>query len=207
MPELKQLTFSGITVKFGDAMVLSNLSGSVKQKSILAVTGPSGCGKTTLLNIISGVLPLQGDGAVDIDGSAITPKSIYYAVCDKALIESMSLLDNLRLVQYAYDHYDKDIDSVLQKLHISGCAKKSPVQLSSGEYKRALVACGIVSGASFLLLDEPTSNLDDESAKSIVSCTRYAVKSCDMGIVVATHDENVSAIADSRLRMNQLTRR
>lgn len=185
------LVIDNITVKFGNRAIFNDISFTVRPGDILALTGESGCGKTTFLNAVMGILNMAG---------TVTGPRRHYITCDKSLIESLSIYDNMRLIQSAYKNYKSDIKESLDMLGISGCMEKYPRQLSSGEYKRAAFAAGIISGAGFLLLDEPTSNLDDASAEIIILNMRR-IAGNNTGIIVATHDSRIVDIADSIIIM------
>lgn len=205
MAKLKTLAFHDLTAVYGGRTVLDHVSGSVRQKEILAVTGCSGCGKTTLLNLASGAARHQPDGNIAIDGGAVFDRDLYYAVCGEPLMAGLSVRDNLRMVRTAYRNEAGDIDGVLKRLGIGHCGGNYPGRLSSGEYKRALLACALISGAPFLLLDEPTSNPDPVSGRAIADCLKWAAGSDRRGIVVATHDPDIAAVADSELKLGKTT--
>ena len=144
-------------------------------KSHYYIKGTSGIGKTTLLNIIAGITkPDNGEVLANFDDIAYMP-------CGNCLLEALTIKENLELIA-------KIDEKIIKKIQIEHILGKPPRQISSGEYKRALLARTLMMKKSFILLDEPTSNLDKENANIIIK-TVEDIK--DKNIIIATHDKRL----------------
>lgn len=169
----------------------------------ICVTGESGCGKTTLLNVLSGMLR-PDSGQVKINGKNIYDSmpehertmlrngTIGYMAQGNSLIPELTVLQNIVCPLELYNRkYDKkQIHELAQKLGIDRVLNSYPSDISGGEYRRALLARVIASDAELLLVDEPTSNLDENSAH-IVREILYEEYKKGKGLLVVTHDRDI----------------
>lgn len=175
---------------------------SVSDNRFVCVTGESGCGKTTLLNILSGMLK-PDSGNVRLDGKDIysmTEKertllrngAIGYMAQGNSLIPELTVWQNIVCQIEIYNRkYDKkQVLELMKKLGIDNVADSYPSDISGGEYRRALLARVITSDAKLLLVDEPTSNLDEKSAY-IVREILYEQYKKGKGLLVVTHDREI----------------
>ena len=179
---------------------LRNSDISLREGQFLCITGGSGCGKTTLLNIISGMLkPDSGD--VLLDGKSIYSmkekeriklrnEKIGYMTQGNSLIPELTVWQNITAPSelYGRNKSDEEIFSLTKRLGIDNVVDSYPSEISGGEYRRALLARVIVLDTPLLLVDEPTSNLDEKSA-AIVREVLHEEHSRGKGIAVVTHDK------------------
>lgn len=174
------IKISSITKKFDNNLILNDINLTIMQNSLSIILGESGSGKTTLLNIISNQLkPDSGEVIYEKDDINIT-----YNAVDDMNINILNVLDNIRLV---CNDINK-INSVLKELGISELKKKKVSKLSKGEQARVSIARAICSSSQVLLFDEPTGNLDFDTAKKVFNLLKEESKvRC---IVVATHDKD-----------------
>lgn len=188
------ISVDNICKTFGTHKVLTDVSFDIDDSrgEYVYLHGDSGSGKTTLLNIIAGMFnPDMGN--VYLDGKDISTiknyrnKFISYVPCGNCLIESLTVRENILLV--AGDQSTDYLFDTLDRLHVTDTQDSYPRKLSSGEYKRVCLARSIVANTPFLLLDEPTSNLDRDSADIIVSIISELKKT--KGIILATHDDRL----------------
>ena len=183
--------------------VLTDISLVLDEGQSIAIIGSSGCGKTTLLQILAG-LETPSAGKVffnDINLSANNKtqftqlrSSLFGFVYQfHYLLEDLTIFENceltfqiLQLKDRAANH--QSILAIFEELGISHLKDHYPFMLSGGERQRAAIARAVAHKPTFLLMDEPTGNLDNENAAIIQELTINLSKKLNMGIIVATHD-------------------
>ncbi len=182
-----RLDIEKIIKEYNNKKILDNTYFSLEQGEKVCVKGKSGTGKTTLLNICAGMLK-PDSGRICVDGkdinyiSDLRKKLIAFVPCSDVLLDSLTVRENISLVS------KRECSQILDDLGIGYTAEMYPYKLSTGEYKRALLARAIAQDTPFLILDEPTSNLDDESAEKIIGKLN-SLK--DKGILIASHDNRL----------------
>jgi putative ABC transport system ATP-binding protein len=171
----------------------------------IVLLGPSGSGKSTLIALASGLLePQRGELRVaGTDLVALTPaqrdawRGANLGVVPQRLhlSASLSVRRNLAMpyVSVGLPIDDERIDRVMQDLGIVGLGARRPHQLSMGQCQRVAVARALVRRPRLLLVDEPTANLDDESARAVIDGLAEAVGLAGAGLLIATHDARVLA--------------
>jgi len=183
--------------------VLKDVSITIEEASTTCIIGSSGSGKTTLLQILAG-LDSPDTGHIfynDRDllqdqksGYAKLRASLFgYVYQFHYLLEDLTVKENCMIpLQILGKHtdtgVDEALDSTLNSLGILHLKNSYPFTLSGGERQRAAVARAIIHKPRFLLMDEPTGNLDPENAIQIHELTLKLAKDFNMGIIVATHD-------------------
>jgi putative ABC transport system ATP-binding protein len=197
----------------GMLQVLRRLRLTVRQGEIVMVTGPSGSGKTTLLQI-AGCMIRATSGRVVLAGndvSAATEKQrlemrrrhLGFVFQAFHLLGALPAAENvalaLRLRQQKVDM--ERVLALLETLGLGTKAWKYPGQLSGGEKQRVAIARAMVGNPDLLLADEPTSQLDSNSAKTIGEKLCIAAHEFNMGIVVTTHDPRLGDIADRKVAL------
>ena len=206
---MNKLTASNIskTYQSGDHLteVLSNISISLFEGDSIGVIGSSGSGKTTLLQILAGLeIPDQGDIYFnEINLSSNNAKNFHlmrknlfgFAYQFHYLLDDLTVFENCNLVfKIANDkklnENTKKIMQILDELGITNLQNKYPYMLSGGERQRVAIARAVVHEPKFVLMDEPTGNLDQENAEVIQNLTIKLAQNHNIGIVVATHDLN-----------------
>jgi lipoprotein-releasing system ATP-binding protein len=217
---MNKLSASNIskTYQSGDHQteVLSNISISISEGELIGVIGSSGSGKTTLLQILAGLeLPDNGDIYFnDINLSLNNAKNFNsmrgslfgYAYQFHYLLDDLTVFENCNLVFKIAN--DKEVDEnskrtiqILDELGIAGLQNKYPYMLSGGERQRVAIARAVVHEPKFVLMDEPTGNLDQENAEVIQNLTIKLAKNHNIGIVIATHDLNYAGKLDTVFRI------
>jgi putative ABC transport system ATP-binding protein len=193
---------------------LDNISVEILSGKFTAVIGPSGSGKSTLLNII-GTLDRPTTGCIKIDHIDLAQLSgdkladfrrnnIGFVFQLFNLIPALTALQNIMLPLLPYQ---KDLpfslpDRAKQLMEDVGLEKKHnnlPGQLSGGEQQRVSIARALVNRPKILLADEPTGNLDSKSALDIFQLLLDLNREEGLTIVVVTHNENITEIADDIL--------
>lgn len=164
MPDIELKNISTKAVK--------GLSLSVEDKEIVALVGPNGAGKSTLLNVVAGLEEYRGEVFFDGRNMNAIPahkRGVGYLFQDLALFPHMNVVDNiaygLKIRKFGPDVVRKRVDELLEALHIGKLKDRFPYNLSGGEKQRVAIARAIAPFQRILLLDEPTANLDAQTAK------------------------------------------
>ena len=196
--------------------VLSNISMEIFEGDAIGVIGSSGSGKTTLLQILAGLeFPDQGNIHFnDINLSSDNAKNFNlmrsklfgYAYQFHYLLDDLTVYENCNLVfkiagNKSDEKNSKKIIQILDELGISELQNNYPYMLSGGERQRVAIARAVVHEPKFILMDEPTGNLDQENAEIIQDLTIKLAKNRNIGIVVATHDLNYAGKLDAVFRI------
>ena len=204
---MNKLQAKNISMSFTSAQhsvdVLADISLVLGEGKSIGIIGSSGCGKTTLLQILAG-LETPSVGKVffnDINLSANNKtqftqlrSSLFGFVYQfHYLLEDLTILENCELTFQILQSKDRTADhqsilAIFDELGISHLKDHYPFMLSGGERQRAAIARAVAHKPTFLLMDEPTGNLDNENAAIIQELTINLSKKLNMGIIVATHD-------------------
>jgi putative ABC transport system ATP-binding protein len=117
------------------------------------------------------------------------------------LVNALTVFDNVALgLRLRHQAIDRDrVREILDRLGMSAKARKLPRDLSGGEKQRAAIARGLVGSPDLLLADEPTSQLDSNSAETVCKLLREAVDRYRPAVLLATHDPRLAGIADRKL--------
>lgn len=208
MIELKDVTkvYKGDTY---ETYALNNLSLNIEDGEFVAIMGRSGSGKTTLLNII-GCMDSASQGTVIIDDIDISNASahkldvvrrnkISFIFQNYALMQQYSVYENIEVPLNARNIKGQKkktaIKDIMNKLGISGLAKKYPNQISGGEQQRTAIARAFVSDTKYILADEPTGALDYENAIELMKLIKE-LHQAGKTIIMVTHDSQIASYAD-----------
>ena len=177
----------------------------IEKKEFMAVVGPSGSGKTTLLNIVGG-LDKPSDGTVVIEGTDLSSMSssklvdyrlnhIGFVFQAYNLIPVFTARENVEFIMLLQGVEKKEREQraidLLEQVGLSDRIDTRPTQLSGGQQQRVAVARALASHPSFVLADEPTANLDSESAESLLDLMEELNNAHDMTFIFSTHDVRV----------------
>jgi putative ABC transport system ATP-binding protein len=192
---------------------LAGVDLQVRRGEFSLVLGRSGSGKTTLLSILGGLLT-QDEGRVSVLGNdlaAMRPRDrrslirrqVGWVFQTAGLVPSLLASENVAFALYINGD-DADVDArvaeALGKVGLGARARHRTDELSGGEQQRVALARALVKSPALLLADEPTSQLDAETSRSVVEL----IKEVSLGgttVVVATHDEALEEAADSVIRL------
>jgi len=213
------LEVEGITRTFGSGRTathaLRGVSFSVEAGRLVALRGRSGSGKTTLLNIVGG-LDLPDSGSVRVAEHEVTAMSeherlrlrrtsVSFIFQSFGLIPILSAAENvgvpLRIAGTPPREREDRVRLMLDIVGLGEHAKQRPAELSGGQQQRVAIARALAGSPQVLLADEPTGQLDSETAKQIMRLLRAVVQSEGVTALVATHDPNLIDIADSVLEL------
>jgi putative ABC transport system ATP-binding protein len=199
--------------RYGAAEALRLPEWKVAQGERWLVLGPSGCGKTTLLHIVAGLVR-PSEGQVEVAGESLDKlaggrldrwRATTVGIVLQALhlVKHLSVRDNLRLAQYLAKAPQDDarIDDTLGALGVAAKSARRPSELSQGEQQRVAIARAGVNRPKLVLADEPTANLDEASAATVVDLLAEQAARYGATLVVATHDARVKGKFRERLEL------
>lgn len=199
----------------GDTWAVRNVSMSAPGGRITAVVGPSGSGKSTVLSV-AGLLqrPTEGRircGGIDVTDSpeagrlALRRDGVGMVFQSGVLVEHLSVLENVMLPLLADStrHATARATDLLGRMGLCAHAGKLPHQLSGGQAQRVAICRAVVRRPRLLLADEPTANLDSQSADVVRSVLRDLAAD-GTAVVVATHDPVTADWADDVLALGRI---
>ena len=193
--EIKNLTYS---YKDSKEKVLANVNESFEEGKFYAIIGESGAGKSTLLSLLAG-LDEPDIGKILFDGENIQEagytnhrkNNISLVFQNYNLIDYLSPLENIRLVN------SQAQQDILLELGLSEHqVKRNVMKLSGGQQQRVAIARALVSSAPVILADEPTGNLDENTASEIIEILKKLAKERNKCVIVVTHSKEVARAAD-----------
>ncbi|MDK8345977.1 ABC transporter ATP-binding protein [Brevibacterium sp. UMB1308A] len=202
---IMQLDHVNFTYASAAKRVLSNVSYDFEVGTFYAIVGSSGAGKTTMLSLLAGLdAPTQGEVRFDGNDIATTGYTrhrrdqIALVFQNYNLIDYLTPLENLRLVNPKASVED------LTRLGIDeSAAKRNVLALSGGQQQRVAIGRALVSSAPVILADEPTGNLDEDTAQGVIEILRDAAHEQNKCVIVVTHSRQLARAADVTLRLEQ----
>jgi putative ABC transport system ATP-binding protein len=199
----------------GEIAVLRGIDMLVQQGEHVAIVGPSGAGKSTLLRLIAALdWPSSGDVRIagnistgQLRGAALARfrrEQVGLVLQQFSLLPALSALENVMLPLLPYcprRTLCKRAVSLLVEVGLKARIDHFPGQLSGGEQQRVAIARAMIASPPLLLADEPTGSLDSVTGMQIVDQLDALCREHSCTLVVVTHDANIAAVADRRLRM------
>jgi multiple sugar transport system ATP-binding protein len=191
------VTLDHITKRYGDAVVVRDVSLQIHDQEFLVLVGPSGCGKSTILRMIAGLEELsEGDIYIgDRLVNDVSPKDRDIAMVfqNYALYPHMTVFDNLayglRQRHTPTDEIRQRVHAVAERLGIQEFLQRKPKQLSGGQRQRAALGRAIVREPQVFLMDEPLSNLDAKlRVQTRVELTKLHAR-LQTTVIYVTHDQ------------------
>ena len=185
--------------------VLQNVSGSLETGKMYAILGPSGSGKTTLLSLLGG-LDVPTQGSVLFDGEDIAAKGLeHHRRSHISLIfQSYNLIDYMTPVENVRLTAKLDAAPILERLGLEQDEiTRNVLKLSGGQQQRVAIARALASDAPVILADEPTGNLDADTAEEITAILKESAHAFGKCVVVVTHSGEVAKQADVVLEIKR----
>lgn len=196
-----------------DVHALKKCDINIRKGEFTAIIGKSGSGKSTLLRIL-GSMDRPDEGKVYIDDidiselndrqlSKLRREKIGYVYQNYSLIPEYTAYENIAL-PVILDNQDVDEDGInelLVSLQIEHCRNKFPDQMSGGEQQRTAIARALIMHPAVVYADEPTGNLDAESAENVAAMLSLAAAKYKQTIVMVTHDKQMAEYADRILNI------
>lgn len=196
--------------------VLDNITADFLRGEVVAIRGRSGSGKSTLLNLIGGI-DAPDSGRVIVAGVDITDlserdrtifrrRNIGFVYQAFNLVPTLDVADNLRLVLelngVQASAADARIADLLEAVGLADRADSYPDVLSGGEQQRVAIARALSHKPPVLLADEPTGNLDDATAETVLALLDTLVRRTGGTMLIATHSARVASFCDRVLELH-----
>jgi putative ABC transport system ATP-binding protein len=199
--------------------VLHHINLNIAEGDFLALMGPSGSGKTTLLNLVGGLDTPTG-GSITVAGQRIDQlgagalarwraSNVGFVFQFYNLMPMLTAQKNvelpLLLTKLSSAQRRKNASIALQLVGLAERASHKPTELSGGQQQRVAIARAIVSDPSLLVCDEPTGDLDRQSAEDVLGLLRQLNREHGKTIVMVTHDPKAAEYADQTLHLDKGT--
>lgn len=187
-----------ITKAFGRTTVVDGISIRVRPGEIVGLLGPNGAGKTTTFYMIVGQIRPKS-GRITIDDRDITRLPMYrraklglgYLAQDPSVFRKLSVRENVMAVAQARGIHRRErherVDEVLENLAIADIGTRMGYQLSGGERRRTEIARALVTGPTYMLLDEPFAGVDPRAVEDIQEIV-LALKKMNLGVLITDHN-------------------
>jgi putative ABC transport system ATP-binding protein len=215
-----EIQLRGLTRRFleggRDHVVLDGIDLDIARGETVALRGRSGSGKSTLLNLVGGI-DAPDAGSVHVAGVEVTAlgerertlfrrERIGFVYQAFNLVPTLNVADNVRLVlelnKVPAGAATSRIDELLAAVGLADRADSYPDVLSGGEQQRVAIARALSHEPSVLLADEPTGNLDDASAESVLALLDKLVRDSGHTMLIATHSQHVASRCDRVLELH-----
>lgn len=208
-----QIELRGVSKTYAEHPVLSEVSLDIAAGEFIAIMGRSGSGKSTLLKIVGGLeSPDRGQvkhGGMQLDRLSERARahfrraSLGFVFQFFNLIPTLTVDENitlpLALNGYGAQECKARTAALLAELDLVDCAARFPEQLSGGEQQRVAIARALVHAPQLVVADEPTGNLDLETATRVLTILEQGCRERGTTLIVATHSREVAAHADRLL--------
>ncbi len=200
---------------YGNLTVLKGVSLHIKTAEIIAITGASGAGKSTLLYLLSS-LDRADKGEAMVDGvdfnrlndkklADFRNKKIGFVFQFHHLLPEFTALENICIPAYIAGKSKREAENkaneLLEFLNLNDRSSHKPSELSGGEQQRVAVARALINSPAVLMADEPSGNLDSENSRQLHQLFFDLRASFHQTIVIVTHNEELAALSDRRLFM------
>ena len=211
------LEITGLTKSYPSASetvaVLRGVNLHVAARESVALTGESGSGKSTLLHLIAGLDAADG-GEIRVDGVALSDLDdaararlrrdrLGLVFQQFNLIPSLSVEDNLKFQSRLADRHDAAWHAELvERLGLADLLRRYPEQLSGGQQQRVAIGRALAPKPLLLLADEPTGNLDEDTADEVLALARDLVARSGCGFLMVTHSARLAATLDRQVTLH-----
>ena len=199
--------------RYADAPVFEQVSFEVARGEVVAILGESGVGKSTLLNMLAG-LDLASAGRVELAGRALQGlddtalahwrrANVGFVFQAFHVLPHLSVAQNIALPLLLLGRPDAArVAQMLAAVGLAGFDARLPRTLSGGQLQRVAIARALVHRPPLVLADEPTGNLDPETAERVIELLATQVRAQGAACVLVTHSKAAAALADRVLRLS-----
>ena len=195
---------------------LNNVSLHIKKGEFVFIVGDSGSGKSTLIKLLLRELT-PTEGRITVNGTDVeklkrrkVPKfrrNMGVVFQDFRLLKDRNVYENVafaqRIIQVPTREIRKNVPSILSTVVLAGKYKAKPKQLSGGEQQRVALARALINKPPILLADEPTGNLDEQTAGDIIAILKKLAKERQKCVIVVTHSKEVAEASDVVLELSR----
>ena len=204
------IELKGVRKSYGANEVLKGIDLRIEKQDYLVILGASGSGKSTLLNILSG-LEKPDQGEVLYDGANISSLSesqltkfrkdhIAFIFQQYYLLQELTVVQNVKMG--AHLAKNQDYLPIIEAMGLKEKIHQYPSELSGGEQQRVAIARALAKKPKVLFLDEPTGALDEATGRQILSFIAQMKKELGFTLVMVTHNEHISQLANTVVRVN-----
>lgn len=190
-----------------DKVILNHISYSFEEGKMYAVLGASGSGKTTLLSLLAGLdVPVEGE--IRMNGVNIMQKGLngHRKENISLVFQNYNLIDYLTPVENVRLGGKEDAMGLLKAMGLDESqSRRNVMQLSGGQQQRVAIARALASKAPVLLADEPTGNLDEDTANEIISIFSELAHEKNKCVIMVTHSKEMAQKADVILALKKGT--
>lgn len=194
---------------------LDGVSLELEPALFVVIVGTSGSGKSTLLNLL-GAMDQPTSGQVVVDGADLAKlgedglteyrrRKVGFVFQNFNLVPNLTALENvmlpMELAGVPAGEGRPRSSALLERVGMGHRARHKPAQLSGGEQQRVAIARALANDPAMVLADEPTGNLDSKTGRDIIELLRELARERGKAVVVVTHDEAITAVADLSLHM------
>lgn len=197
------IEFESVSKKYGQTKVLDNINLQIKPGEFVTFIGPSGAGKSTLVYSLIGAEPIAG-GTIKVDGFAVNKlqgralqyfrRRIGVVFQDYKLLKQKNVYENvafaLEVCGFDKAEVKQRVAEVLAVVGLGRKQKQFPHQLSGGEKQRTAIARALVHNPSLIVADEPTGNLDPDTAKEIIQLF-MKINADGTTVILTTHNKEL----------------
>ena len=207
------LELKNLSKRYGDKPVFSDVSLQVRSGEFVTIMGESGVGKSTLLNCMAGLdswdsgqvlLKGQDLGALgETELAAIRRKDIGFVFQAFHVLPHLDIAQNVGLPLLLLGTPDAQrVQAMLQAVGLDGLGDRLPQTLSGGQLQRVAIARALVHRPALLLADEPTGNLDPDTATQVMQALLAQTRQNGAALVLVTHSQSAALGADRVMRLS-----
>ena len=205
------ITFEHAVKKYGDNIIIPDLSLEIHDGEFFTLLGPSGCGKTTLLRMVAGFNSIEG-GEIRfqdkvINNVAPSKRNIGMVFQNYAIFPHLTEFKNvafgLQERKINKDEIIRRVDEILKTVHIENLRDRLPQNMSGGQQQRVALARAIVVRPDVLLMDEPLSNLDAKLRVEMRNVIREIQHAVGITTIYVTHDQEEALAISDRIGVMQ----
>jgi putative ABC transport system ATP-binding protein len=216
MPDAPLLRITGLGKRYGATSVFHNVHLAMQRGEVVALVGESGVGKSTLLNCIAG-LDRADTGTVEITGrdvgrltereaALLRRGSLGFVFQAFHVLPHLSVADNVGLPLMLQGWRDRGeiaarVQGVLDDVGLGALGQRRPRALSGGQLQRVAIARALVHRPALILADEPTGNLDPDTAQRVLDLLCTQARQHGAGCLIVTHSHTAAAQANRTLRL------
>ncbi len=206
------LTLQSLGKSYGTTSIFSGVSLALGRGEFIALLGESGVGKSTLLNCIAG-LDQADHGSVAIAGlplaglddnarARLRREKLGFVFQAFHVLPHLTVAENVSLPLRLLGRADEArVQAMLDAVGLAGLGARHPAQLSGGQLQRVAIARAVVHAPGLILADEPTGNLDPETAERVLAVLRTQVREAGSACLLVTHSAAAAQRADRVLRL------
>lgn len=205
------LTFTNVSKQFGNQQTLQDINLTIYPQEFVLLIGPSGAGKSTLMHMLLGAQK-PTTGSIQIDGTHIENldtstmqeyrRMIGMVFQDYKLLPQKTVFENVAFAMEVCGETDLEIqtrvEEVLKKVNLLHKSKNYPDELSGGEKQRTALARALVHKPKLLVADEPTGNLDPNSAMQMIKLLQE-INTEGVTVIMATHNQEIVDSLETRV--------